>query len=467
MIRKTIKEIATMIDIQNDVSKFADISIHGATFNTLTLKKGNLFVPIQGGKRDGHEFVEQAFENGAAASLWQKDYPNPPKNVPLLFVEDTLEALQQLAAAYRNQLKVKVVGVTGSNGKTTTKDMLAELLSLKYKVQKTIGNYNNHIGLPLTILDLEEDTEVAVLEMGMSNFDEIDLLSKIAKPNAALITSIGEAHLKELGSREGIARAKLEILNGLQEDGLFVYPGDEPLIKEKLSQLDHEKTKGWKILTFGKSGTNDFYPTSIKMDKTQSIFTTNKLSTPFQMPVLGEYNVLNALGAMLVAHHFGVPFEQMNKAFKRLKITGMRMELIEGKNGSSILNDAYNASPTSMKAVIDLVMNLTGFNKKILVLGDMLELGPDEQKFHEEIGHYIDPTKIQMVYTYGNLSKHITKITSEKLGAQNSLSFDNKEELVDHLLKILADETLVVVKASRGMKLEEVVDRIKKTAVIE
>lgn len=445
-----------MIHVHNDLSAYAEQNITGVSINSLSLEKGNLFVPLKGGKRDGHEFVEQAIKRGAGASLWQKDVPNPPTELPIIIVDDTLDALQQLAKSYRDELSLKVVGITGSNGKTTTKDMLAEVLSSKYKVQKTSGNYNNHIGLPLTILDLNEETEVAVVEMGMSNFGEIDLLTKIARPNAAIITNIGDAHLQELGSREGIAKAKLEIVNGLIEGGLFVYPGDEPLIKERLESMK----KTWNIRTFGKQETNHIYPTTLETSAEGSIFTINRSDVTFTLPILGEYNVMNALAVMLVAEELGISFSMMNKAFSKIKLSHMRLEKTIGINGSHILNDAYNASPTSMKAVVDLITKLPGYKKKIVVLGDMLELGPNEEKFHKEVGLHLNPDKIHYVYAYGKLAKFIAEGAREKFTPTNVLSFTEKDELIEHLKQQLDQDTIVLVKGSRGMRLEEVVEKI-------
>lgn len=457
MIEKTVLELKGMIDIVNDVARFDNVSIKGVSINSRTVEPGNLFIPLKGERTDGHKFVELALEQGATASLWQADIPNPPENVPILIVEDTVKALHELSRAYRNELNLKVAAVTGSNGKTTTKDMLAELLSLKYKVQKTIGNFNNHLGLPLTILSLRKDTEVAVLEMGMSEFGEIDFLTRLAKPDAAIITNIGEAHLQELGSREGIARAKLEILNGLQPGGLFVYPGEEPLIHEAMQNENR-----WKIKTFGKSKRSDVYPTEITMTETESVFQINVFDGTFRMPVLGEYNVMNAMAAMIVAHSWGVPFEQMNEAFRSLKLTQMRMEMADGLNGSKIINDAYNASPTSMIAVIRLAENLPGYKKKILVLGDMLELGPKEKEYHLNIGNAINHKSIHRVYTYGPLAKLIADGAKKHFDKEQVIAFDNKEDLIAKLKEDLEEGTLVVVKGSRGMKLEEVVETIKK-----
>lgn len=457
MIQKKIIELANMIHVHNDLSAYAEQNIKGVSINSLSIEKGNLFVPLKGGKRDGHEFVEQAIKQGASASLWQKDVPTPPTDLPILIVDDTLEALQQLAKSYRDELSLKVVGITGSNGKTTTKDMLAEVLSSKYKVQKTSGNFNNHIGLPLTILDLKKETEIAVLEMGMSDFGEIDLLTKIARPDAAIITNIGDAHLQELGSREGIAKAKLEIVNGLKEGGLFVYPGDELLIKERLEGT----AQPWNIRTFGKQETNDLYPRTLEANAEGSTFTINQSDLTFTLPILGEYNVMNALAVMLVAKEWGISFSMMNEAFSKIKLSHMRLEKTFGINGSHILNDAYNASPTSMKAVVDLVANLPGYKKKIVVLGDMLELGPNEDQFHKEVGMHINPEKIHYVYTYGELAKSIAEGARSKFTESNVFSFTEKIALIEHLKQQLDHDTIVLVKGSRGMRLEEVVEKIK------
>lgn len=457
MIKRTVEQICEMITGAKFEQQFANKVVTGVSINTKEIQSGNLFVPLKGEKRDGHEFVHDAFKQGASATLWQKDVPNPPQDVPIILVDDTLDALQQLAGKYREQLPIKVVAVTGSNGKTTTKDILAGLLSVNYKVQKTQGNFNNHIGLPLTLLSLKEDTEVAVLEMGMSDFGEIDLLTKLAKPDVALITNIGDAHLQDLGSREGIAKAKLEIVNGLKDNGLFVYPGDEPLLEEQLETI----VKPIRTKTFGKSNNNDFYANQIEFNDSGTAFKTNVTDLTFHLPFLGEYNVMNALAAMIVANEFGVPYPMMNTAFAQIKLTEMRMEITRGINGAQILNDAYNASPTSVKAVIDLVATLSGFSRKIVVLGDMLELGPKEKQFHIEIGEYINPNKIKYVFTYGKLATYIAEGARTNFEQDRVFSFEDKQELIKKLQTYLDENSFVLVKASRGMRLEEVVEAIK------
>ncbi|MDQ0185451.1 UDP-N-acetylmuramoyl-tripeptide--D-alanyl-D-alanine ligase [Cytobacillus sp. FSL W7-1323] len=457
MIKRTLNDIAEMIQIENDLSPYGKKEIQGVSINSREITPGQLFIPFKGERTDGHQYVSDAIEKGAAAAFWQEDVPNPPTHLPIIIVKDTLTALQELARAYRNQLSIKVVGITGSNGKTTTKDMMANLLALKYKVQKTEGNYNNHIGLPLTILALEETTEVAVLEMGMSGKGEIDFLTKLARPDATIITNIGESHLQDLGSREGIAEAKLEIINGLKSDGLMVYMGDEPLLRNYFDSYEGQAT----VKTFGRTEQNDLYPVNIQQLDNGSKFQVNASEVEFTLPILGMHNVLNALSAMIVAQHFNVSFAEMEAGLVKVRLTNMRMEILQGQNGEKIINDAYNASPTSTQASIELLANLPGYKKKILVLGDMLELGADEERFHEEIGLSICAENIDAVFTYGRLGHLIAKGAKEVLSEDRVFAFDEKAPLIEELKKHVNDETIVLVKASRGMKLEEVVEGLQ------
>lgn len=459
MIQRSLAKIAAMITHENEITPFEDISVKGVSIDSRKIDAGNLFVPFKGENVDGHRFVEDAIKRGAAAALWQKDVPNPPLHLPILIVEDTLIALQELARNYRQELTIKVLGITGSNGKTTTKDMAACLLGQGYQVQKTEGNFNNHIGLPLTILRLKEETQIAILEMGMSSRGEIEFLSKLAQPDAVIITNIGESHLLDLGSREAIADAKLEIILGLKNDGVIIYHGDEPLLEERLKSYDGDG----QLRTFGRSDHNDLYPVEITQTTSGNTFKTNRSDISFHLPVLGTHNVLNALSSMLAAEFFGVAFEKMNEGFASLKLTNMRMELVEGANGVKIINDAYNASPTSMKAAIDLISNLEGYERKVLVLGDMLELGPLEEKYHYQIGAALEADKIDYVFTYGKLGVFIAEGAKQVLGENRVFSFENKEAISNKIQEVVQpDSTLVLIKASRGMKLEEVVNFLQK-----
>lgn len=456
MIKRSLKQIAEMIPVKNDISSFSDINIAGVCIDSRKIERGNLFIPLKGENVDGHKYVADSIRKGAAAALWQKDVSNPPVDLPIIMVDDCLVALQELAQKYRQQLSVKVVGITGSNGKTTTKDITASLLSTQYKVQKTEGNFNNHIGLPLTVLGLSEDTEMAVLEMGMSARGEISFLTKLACPDAVVITNIGESHLLDLGSREGIAEAKLEILEGLREGGLAVLNGDEPLIMDRI----HKYKGNVQVQTFGRNETNDLYPTKITSTEHGNRFAINLSHTTFELPVLGTHNIFNALAAMLIARHFDVPFDKMVTKLASIQLTHMRMELVEGKKGEKVINDAYNASPTSMMAAIELVSGLPGYEKKILVLGDMLELGTEEKQYHLQIGENLDPDKIKLVFTYGRLGQYIAEGARKVLGPDQVFSFTDKKMLIAELVKHVDNQTLVLVKASRGMKLEEIVEAL-------
>jgi UDP-N-acetylmuramoyl-tripeptide--D-alanyl-D-alanine ligase len=454
VIKRTLQEIQQMASGFGLQEPFLQHMITGVSIDSRTVGAGNLFIPIKGEKFNGHQFVKDAFDKGAVASFWQEDEPNPPSDVPLIFVKDTLEALQTLARNYRQQLDVKVVGITGSNGKTTTKDLVAAVLSTAYRVHKTEGNLNNHIGLPLTILRMKEDTEIAVLEMGMSARGEIERLSEIANPDIAVITNIGEAHLQDLGSREAIAEAKFEIVSGLKENGVFIYNGDEPL----LNNLVKNASKKLLPLTFGQNESSDYYPFDIRQEDEKTIFKINKAPDfEFSIPVLGKHNVYNALAAIAVGFSLNIEWEKIQNGLHQAALTNMRTEMIKTKEGFTVINDAYNASPTSMKAAIQLLNDLKGYKRKIVVLGDMLELGEREIEFHQEIGRYLDPENIQFVFTYGRLGAEIAKAAKETYAPDRVKAFEDKSELINELKPLLTPEDIVLVKASRGMKLEEVV----------
>jgi UDP-N-acetylmuramoyl-tripeptide--D-alanyl-D-alanine ligase len=439
----------------------SSLPIQGVSKDTRTLQAGNLYVPLIGESFDGHQFLEDAIAKGASASLWQKDHELPPSSIPLILVDDTLAALQQLAKSYRSELDVRIVGITGSNGKTTTKDMTAAVLSTSYKVHKTLGNYNNHIGLPLTLLQLEEDTQVAVLEMGMSGRGEIRFLSELAEPEVVIITNIGEAHLLQLGSREEIARAKTEILAGLQQDGTLIYLGDEPLIEQvlpELSEANGMKASRFHRVKFGEGRHNDWFPAETSTEAAGTHFTLNRLEgTEFYIPLLGFHNVINALAAIAVGVHFGIPAAAISAGLKASVMTSMRIELLKAPSGLTILNDAYNASPASMKAALKLLIELKGYSRKIVVLGDMLELGEQETEFHREIGRLLNPRQIDRVYTFGQLSEQLAAEASRKFSPGKVLVFDDKNRLAQALAAYAAPEDIVLVKGSRGMKLEQVV----------
>ncbi|MFC4401680.1 UDP-N-acetylmuramoyl-tripeptide--D-alanyl-D-alanine ligase [Gracilibacillus xinjiangensis] len=457
MITRTLNQIAIMSNAVLSDPKTGNNRITGVSIDTRSISDNQLFVPLPGTNADGHQFVEKAYQAGAGAAFWKKDVPDPPENIPLLFVDDPLQAMQELARNYREELGVTIIGITGSNGKTTTKDMIAQVLSGTYKVQKTVGNYNSQLGLPLTLLSLEESTEIMVLEMGMSALGQIEKLSYIAKPDIAVITNIGEAHMEELGSRDNIATAKFEIIKGLKPNGLFLFDGDEPLLLGKVQNLYNPFTKS----SIGMDSKSTLYPESILVNENGTSFRANILpDTTIQLPVLGLHNVKNALFAIAIANYMNVPDKVIQQQLESLRITAMRMETHKGLNGSLIINDAYNASPTSMRAAITLVDQLVNFSKKILVLGDMLELGTKEIEFHQEIGHFIAKHDVNYVFTYGELGEQIADGVKKKNKKIDVRRFADKKEINKEILPLLDEQTVLLLKASRGMKLEEVLDGV-------
>ncbi|WP_308420914.1 UDP-N-acetylmuramoyl-tripeptide--D-alanyl-D-alanine ligase [Paenibacillus physcomitrellae] len=464
---RTLQEIAAMCGGQLKMpagrDAEADALLQGVTTDSRKLTDNVLFVPLVGENFDGHDFAAECLRQGAGAVLWSRSQDDYPAEGPVILVEDTLLALQQLAKAYLEQSGARVIGITGSNGKTTTKDIVTSLLSTTYKVHKTQGNYNNHIGLPITILSMPEDTEMAVLEMGMSARREIELLSSIAHPETAIVTNIGESHLEHLGSREEIARAKLEILAGMKPNGLFVYNGDEPLIPQVLGERETVKPEGLQTLTFGLGENNDLYPTGMMFQEAGTTFTASRYypQTAYTLPLLGKHNVANALAAMAVAAHYKVNAENIRQGLEQTKLTGMRIELLKGTSGVTILNDAYNASPTSMRAALEVLASMNGYSRRIVVLGDMLELGADAEHMHREVGLFITPDKADLIFTYGALGAFIAEGAAEQLPAGTVQAFSDKSKLIEALEAIIQPDDVVLVKASRGNRLEEVAQAIQ------
>ena len=450
-LKKTLKEIAAWLKIREQ--QFEDVVVTGISIDTRTIQTGDLFVPFRGEAVNGHKFVEQAFEKGAAASLWLEDEPNPPANRPLIFVKDAEQALQDMAVQYRSEHQATFIGITGSNGKTSTKDIVASALAPYYKVQKTIGNFNNQLGLPITILQLDEDTEFSILEMGMSGFGEIELLSRIGRPHIAIITNIGEAHMQDLGSRAGIAQAKYEIVKGLLDDGVLFYDGDEPLLRELVAADPYTMTK-----SFGFHADNDLIVSTIEATDQGSKFTVNGLiEGEFYISVLGQHQVKNTLNAMLVCKALNLSDEQIREALKQVQLTDMRMQLVSTKEGVLFVNDAYNAAPTSMRAAIEFISSSTMRADKWLVLGDMLELGEDEQAFHEEMAASIDPTQISHVCLYGPRMKWLYNELVNKFDETRLVYAETDYEPIIHAIQQNASaKSIVLLKGSRGMRLETI-----------
>ncbi|AQQ52135.1 UDP-N-acetylmuramoyl-tripeptide--D-alanyl-D-alanine ligase [Planococcus lenghuensis] len=448
-MNKSVQQVADWLGIETQ--QWKDIRIKGVSINTRTLKPGELFIPFRGEHVNGHRFVRQAIELGAGASLWQRDEPDPPQGLPLLFVDDCEKALQQMARAYRQELKGTIVGITGSNGKTSTKDLVASVLAPYFKVEKTQGNLNNQLGLPLTILSLDEEVEFAILEMGMSAFGEIEFLSELARPDYAIITNIGEAHMQDLGSREGIARAKFEITAGLSRQGKLFYDGDEPLLQPYV--------ENWtQAVSFGFGDDNELTITSVEATENGSEFSVSGvIDAAFTIPVLGRHQIKNALPAILLALDTGLEEEDIRRALKKATLTDMRMQPVRAENGTVFINDAYNAAPTSMKAALQFLGEIKMKPEKWVVLGDMLELGEQERAYHEELASQL-PEGLRGVLLYGPRMKWLHDELKETFNGELMWSEEDLEPLIGKLESDLSPDSLVLVKGSRGMELERIIE---------
>lgn len=431
----------------------------GVSTDTRTLTANQLFVPLVGERFDGHAFYQQAAERGAAASLWQEDHPLPEKRpVPLIVVKDCLAALQKMAQTYRLEWNRPIVAVTGSNGKTTTKELLASVLGSRFQVHKTQGNLNNHIGVPLTLLSIPATAEAAVIEMGMSNRGEISFLSRLTRPNYAVITNIGESHIQFLGSRAGIAEAKLEILDGLSQDGILVYDGDEPLLNERLT--GEKRT----LIPVGIGEHNVDRPLDIQMNGTNGYtFVSAQTQTRFALPILGKHNVKNALLAIQIGRAFGLTEEEIQRGLANVQGVGKRLERVTARNGMQILDDSYNASPTSVKAALNLLSELEPQKEKWALLGDIRELGEEwEEKLHREVGRYAIESGIHRLYTIGERGRWIAEGAKEVNSTSDRVihHLSSQEEAIELLHREGNPKALLLVKASRAMQLDQVVKRL-------
>lgn len=448
-----IEEIAHIFP--NNTDNFQPgLAIHSVRTDSRKAILDALFIPLVGDQFDGHEFLSQAIEQGAIATLWEenKQLPNHlADDFPVFFVEDTTMALQALAKYYRETVNPIVVGITGSNGKTSTKDIVASLLKTSYRTHATSGNLNNHIGLPLTILDMKRETEILVVEMGMNDFGEIDVLSKIAQPDFAIITNIGESHIEFLGSRTGIAQAKLEILNGLKPDGILFMDGDEKLLTS--APITHQ------VMMCGFQQQNDFLIGDVNISDSQTEFTINQ-HEKYSVPLLGKHYAKNTAFAIALCKKLKVSNGKIRKGLASLKVSSMRFEWIEGINNVTLINDAFNASPTSMKASIEVVKELKNFKNKILILGDIFELGNLSIEFHQSIATVIQPP-ITMVLTLGEKMKYLHEQLQQEQTAVQSFHFHSPEELITFLSPLLQEETLLFFKASRGMHFEKIVEALE------
>ncbi len=445
-----INEIADVID--GKIVNCRNISINRVVIDSRDATSGCLFWAIRGEKHYGGEFAFSAVEKGAAAVVLEKQDTNI--NVPVILVKNGLRSLQRFASYYRDKFSVKVIGITGSNGKTTTKEMLYSILSRKFKVLATRGNLNNHIGLPLTLLGLEKKHKYCVLEMGANHSGEIKMLCKIAKPHCGIITNIGSAHIGEFGSMKNILKAKIELFDSLSARGIAVINNDDPYIKPVSKKISCRK------ISFSTTGTADVRCSDILSRERATSFTMfiRGKKMMIQIPVPGIFNVSNALSASsaAIALNDGISLNDIVLGLRKFAPPKKRMEVFRTKSGAIIIDDAYNANPVSMRNAIENYSKIFYNRRKILVIGDMLELGRFGLAEHKRLGRFIREGKhADLLYTTGKLSEY-TAIE----GA--GMHFKSKEELAKELVRVVDKGDAVFFKASRMISLEDIIAILRK-----
>ena len=447
-------EIAEVLSAKNDVTQFENVALRNAEFDSRLIESGDLFVPLKGA-RDGHDFIATAFAQGAVATLSER----PVAEGPYILVDDVLTAFQRLAQYYLEKMQVDVLAVTGSNGKTTTKDMLAQLLATSYKTYKTQGNYNNEIGLPYTVLHMPEDTEKLVLEMGQDHLGDIHLLSELAKPKTAIVTLVGEAHLEFFGSRAEIAQGKMQIADGLRKDGLLIVPADK-IVNEFLPA-------DCKLVRFGPDA--DIFLTRLEERKDSLSFECNFLEQRIDLPVTGKYNATNAMIAAYAALQEGISEAAIAQAFSELELTRNRTEWKKAGNGADILSDVYNANPTAMRLILEtfstIPANLGG--RKLAVLADMKELGADSKSMHGSMITSLNPEIVTDLFLYGQDMEALYDYAKEIYPPGKVHYFikndekDQFEQLTKAVREKLTPADQILLKGSNSMNLAKLVEDLE------
>lgn len=429
----------------------ADTPITGLCIDSRKASAGDLFVPLLGERTDGHRFIESALEI-CAATLTSEHNNVVISDKPFIRVDDTLKAHQAIGKYIRDKYEIPFVGITGSVGKTTTREMIAAAINMGKKCFQTYGNENSQVGVPLTLARLKSGYDAAAIEMGISDPGQMDILSSIVRPDICVVTIIGVAHMEYLGSQENIRKEKLSIINHMKKDGLLLINGDDKLLREIKDDMP------CKTMTFGMSEDCDFCGTNVELGKKGMTFdcTHNGETVSVVMDTLGRHNVRNALAAIAVAYQLGVPMQVSSKAFAHFK--GQRQKVIRLENRYTILDDTYNASPDSMKASIDVLCDMECTGKKYAVLGDMNELGENSEMYHRQIGEYLRNRRIDEVIVVGQKALDIKKALDEcETKYARTFSFMDNDEVAIYLMAIMKPEDIVLIKGSNSMNLNQIV----------
>lgn len=449
MARFTLQQVADACGGRVE-SAFAQTEVNGVCSDSRKLCQDQLFVALKGARFDGHDYIASALQLGAAGAVSERKMPGQP----VVVVPDTLRALGDLARYYRESLKIKVIGITGSVGKTTTKEMIAGILDTAYRTARTEGNYNNNVGLPQTVLEIQADDQAAVLEMGMNHFNEMSYLTQIARPDIAVITNIGTMHIEHLGSREGILQAKLEILEGLQADGRTVFNGDEPLLWN---------LKGYNRVTplyFGiENDACDVVAKDVQTVDGGMNFRVAAFGDEMEVfvPAPGVHMVYNALAAICVGYLMDIKPAKMQRALAMFRNAGMRQEIFQ-KDGYTIIADCYNAGPESMEAALQVLSSTQTQGRRIAVLGDMLELGVCSQAEHYRIGR-LAAKMTDAVFTYGKMGdRYSSGAVTGGMDQKRVTSYKTHEDLADALKRFAKPGDVLLFKGSRGMRMEQALE---------
>ena len=454
-------KIKDILDVTNGQLIVGNRELECENFSkdTRTIQKGDIYIGIKGERFDGSKFWKQALENGADAVIIEnieisEQEKEKYSNKTIIKVKDTLKALYEIAKYKRNLYNIPVVAITGSVGKTSTKDLVASVVSTKYKTLKTEGNNNNNIGLPLTILELK-DHEALVIEMGMNHFGEISLLTNIAKPTLAVITNIGTSHIGNLGSRENILKAKLEILEGMSSPKLIIN-NDNDL----LNKWYEENKENIEVHTFGIENKSDLNARNIELREDGSTFdaVSKNKKIKIEVPVGGKHFVYNALCATEVGNILGISDEKIKQGISQFELTKKRMDIKKLGSGAVLINDTYNASYESMQASLEFLHNYSG-TRKIAVLGDMLELGEYAVELHKKVGEEVAKRNIDILICAGESSKYIIE-EANKNPKIETYYFNNNEQIVEKLSQELRNGDVVLIKASNAMKFFEICQKL-------
>lgn len=425
--------------------------ITGVEKDSRLIEEGYLYLPFVGANVDGHDFIPQVFEKGALCTLSEKELDNPAG--PYIKVESVAQALKDIAEFYRLQLDCKIIGITGSVGKTSTKEIIASVLSEKFSVLKTEGNYNNEIGMPLTILKIRDNHEIAVIEMGISFFNEMHRLSKVARPDVCVITNIGTCHLENLIDRDGVLKAKSEIFDYAMKDCFVVLNGDDDKLAT-IKEVNENEPMFYGIETEQSVMATEYKANGIFGSDVKIKYFDNEISTT--IPIPGFHMIYNTMVAVCIGKHFGMTFEEIDKGIRNLKAIGGRNNIFVS-NGITIIDDCYNANPMSMEASLRVLNSAEG--RKVAVLGDMFELGANEIILHRQVGTTAASLEIDVLVCIGKLSIHIAEEANKTMN--NVIYYETKEKFAEEMKDIIKNGDTVLFKASNGMKFKELVEQFK------